>query len=275
MPTTALVLAILATAPTERVLTIHTPSGDIDERQAGLFEAHLRIELAKHQGLEVVRATAAESSALDEQCVEKPACLARLAQGVGADIVVFVRTARLGGDSIVTMKRLRILTGEIEQTSTRSIEGGKGGEMLVALGPMVTELFPGRMVVSGAQTGVTRDDALRWSPPPVKPWMFWTGVGATAVSAGCIGIFAYKSHEAKQRWDDTVNGSAPGNVPGEVLVDAGGDAERWARRTNIAIGTTIGLGVGTAILGYFTDWNEGRDVQLMVGPGGAGVQGRF
>lgn len=276
MPTTALVLAILATAPAERVLAVHTPSGEINERQAGLFEAHLRIELSKHQGLEVIRAApAADKSALDEKCVEKPTCLAQLAKGVGADIVVFARTARLEGDSVVTMKRLRILTGEIEQTSTRSIEGGKGGEMLVALGPMVSELFPDRPIISGAQTGVTRDDAMRWTPPPVKPWMFWTGVGATAASAVCIGIFAYKKSDTERQWNDTVNAGTPGGVPGDTLVDIGNSAERWKDRTNIAIGTTIGLGITTAILGYFTDWDQKRDVQLMAGPSGAGFQTSF
>ncbi len=274
MAPTALLLAVLAIAPAERVLAVHTPSGDIDARQAGLFEAHLRIELSKHQGLEVVRAAPAESP-MDAQCAEKPTCLAQLAKGVGADIVVFARTARLQGDSVVTMKRLRILTGEIEQTATRSIEGGNGGEMLVALGPMVAELFPERPIVSGAQTGVTRDDALRWSPPPVKPWMFWTGVGATAASAACIGFFAYKKSDSERQWNDTVNAGTPGGVPGDTLVDIGNSAQRWRDRTNIAIGTTIGLGITTAILGYFTDWDRARDTQLLVGPGGAGVQTTF
>ncbi len=273
MGTAALLFAVLATAPAERVLAIHTPSGDISSRQAGLFEAHLRIELSKHQGLEVVRPTPQEQGPEDKQCVEKPECLASLAKGVGAEIVVFARTARLAGDSVVTMKRLRILTGEIEQTTTRSLVGGDGQEMLIAIGPMVAELFPDRPIISGAMTGVTRDDVLRWTPPPVKPWMFWTAVGATAVSASCIAIFAIQKSKAEDDFQELLLQGGP--VGGVELREVTDRAERWKDRTNVAIGTTIGLGVTTAILGYFTDWNRERDTELLLGPNGAGVRTTF
>ncbi|HSI06039.1 MAG: hypothetical protein ACAI38_05775 [Myxococcota bacterium] len=275
MATAVLLFAVLATAPAERVLAVHTPSGDITPRQAGLFEAHLRIELSKHQGVEVVRHSGSETSPTDASCVEKPTCLAQLAKGVGADIVVFARTARLAGDSVVTMKRLRILTGEIEQTSTRSIQGGDGQQMLIAIGPMVTELFPERPIISGAMTGVTRDDVVRWTPPPVKPWMFWTALGATAASGGVAIFCVLKQSDAERQWNDTVNAGGPGGVPGDTLVDIGQTAERWKDRSNIAIGTTIGLGVTTAILAYFTDWNRERDTELLLGPTSAGFRTSF
>ncbi len=275
MAIAVLLVAVLATPPAERVLVVHTPSGDITARQAGLFEAHLRIELSKHQGLEVARKAPSETSTNDASCVEMPTCLAQLAKGVGADIVVFARTARLAGDSVVTMKRLRILTGEIEQTSTRSIEGGDGQQMLIAIGPMVTELFPERPIISGAMTGVTRDDVVRWTPPPVKPWMFWTAAGATAVSAGCLAFFVIKNNQAEDQWNDVVNAGDPAGVPGDVLVKIGDDAKRWNDRANVAIGTTIGLGVTTAILGYFTDWGRERDTALLFGPNGAGLKTSF
>ena len=275
MATAVLLFAVLATAPAERVLAIHTPSGDITPRQAALFEAHLRIELSKHEGLEVVRRNDAERSPEDASCVEKPTCLSQLAKGVGADIVVFARTARLAGDSVVTMKRLRILTGEIEQTSTRSIQGGDGQQMLIAMGPMVTELFPDRPIISGAMTGVTREDVVRWSPPPVKPWMFWTALGTTAASGGVAIFCAIRQSEKERQWNDTVNAGAPGGVPGDTLVDISQSAERWKDRTNIAIGATIGLGVTTAILAYFTDWHRDRDTELLLGPNGAGLKTSF
>jgi hypothetical protein len=272
MATAALFAVIVLAAPTERVLAIHTPSGDISARQAGLFEAHLRLELAKHQGLEVVRRTPGDAETPDSSCVEKPTCLTQLAKGVGADIVVFARTARLQNDSVVTMKRLRIVTGEIEQTTTRSLSGGDGQEMLIALGPMVAELFPDRPIVSGNMTGVTRDDVVRWTPPPVKPWMFWTAAGATVAGAACIAVFAIQKSNAESDFRELTQQDV---VAGLALKDAADRANAWKNRTNVAIGATAGLAITTAILGYFTDWDRGRDTELLVGPTGGALRTSF
>lgn len=265
-------LALLAVPPPERVLIIHTPSGDITPRQAGLFEAHLRLEIEKRVGLTVVQRAPQDEGTDDASCVEKPTCLAQLAKGLGADIVVFARTARIAGDSVVTMKRLRILTGEIEQTTTRSLTGGDGQEMLAAIGAMTAQLFPERSTVDGALIGVANSDVVRWTPPPVKPWMFWTGVGATAAGVACVVVFSVQKSNAEQDFRDLTNQQV---VAGIELRDAIDRANSARNHANIAIGATAGLAVTTAILGYFTDWHRERDTELLVGPTGAGVRTTF
>lgn len=257
---TPIVLATLlvAQAAPERVLLIHTPSGAITERQSKLYRAHLKLELAKHADLRL--AEGALPTGDQTECVREPNCLAQLASSTGADTVLFARTARLGSDSVVTMKRLRLGSGEIEQTTTRQVSGSNGEEMLAEIGPMVTEIFPQQALREGVREGVVRDDVRRWAPPPLKPWVFWTGAGATAISGALIAVFAVQKHNAESDFQDLLNGPV---VDGTALVEASQRARSASHRTNATIGITAGLAVTTAIVAYFTDWNTARDKPLL------------
>ena len=256
----ALLLTLVVTqTEAERVLVIHTPSGAITERQSKLYQAHLRLELAKHDG--VMLAQGSLPAGNQDECVKEPTCLAQLASSTGADTVVFARTARLGEDSVVTMKRLRIASGVIEQTATRQLEGGNGEEMLTAIGPMVTELFPREALRTGTSEGVSREHVVRWSPPPLKPWVFWTSAGATVVSGALIGVFAAQKADAQNDFDDAIQSGAV--VNGARLREIQDRAENAATRTNVFIGVTAGLAATTAIIAYFTDWHADRDSVLL------------
>lgn len=257
---TPILFAILfiAQAAPERILVIHTPSGAITERQSKLYRAHLKLELIKRDGLRLAEGSMPAGD--PAECAREPNCLAQLASATGADTVVFARTARLGGDSVMTMKRLRLGSGEIEQTATRQVAGSNGQEMLSEIGPMVAEIFPQQPLREGVTEGVVRDDVLRWEPPPLKPWVFWTSAGATVVSGALIGVFAVQKSNAESDFDALLNRPV---VDGTALVDAGERASSASRRTNAMIGVTAGLAVTTAIVAYFTDWHAARDKPLL------------
>jgi hypothetical protein len=96
----------------------------------------------------------------------------------------------------------------------------------------------------------------------VRPWVFWTGAGATAVSGALIGVFAVQKHNAVNDFHRDIAAAAP-SVVGSTLVADQQRAQSAAHHVNIMIGVTAGLAATTAILAYFTDWHSARDAALL------------
>src|SRR5688572_13992362 len=96
-----------------KVLVYDIEPGGMSDRQADLFEAALRSEIGKLEGVELV--THPPEEAGGPGCVEQTqSCLARLASALGADVVVVGQTARMGASRVLTLKRMRIQDGAIE-----------------------------------------------------------------------------------------------------------------------------------------------------------------
>lgn len=105
------------------------------------------------------------------------------------------------------------------------------------------------------------------SPPPVPRWAFFSSLGAT-VALGAV--TAWSGVDAKNGVDAFESAARSASSPGinsgasptpeqlaQSLLDEGRQKER---RTNILIGVTAGMAVGTAVLGVFTNWKgESRD----------------
>jgi len=150
-------------------------------------------------------------------------------------------------------------------------------------------------VVQGA-AGTTKELTLAAPasppPPPIPRWAFYSSLGAT-VALGAVtvwsgidannGVSAYESAARSASSPGINNGTSPNpQQQAESLLEEGRQKER---RTNILIGVTAGMAVGTAVLGVFTNWKgESRDaaskrIEPLIGvtsKGGAlTIKGRF
>ncbi len=181
-----------------------------------------------------------------------------------------------------------------DRSLSKQVEASKGtsGELdfqaPAAATPGSTDAAPG-----GAQAATgdkPAEDSVQQKSGPLPPAVFWVGVGLTAVVGGITvwsGI-------------DTQNNPGPDKVRSEcqanaadcqTLYNQGVDKQH---RTNILIGSTAVLGVGTAVIGAFlTDWSgkkkaepaaeaakqdRGFSIQPWVSVGGGasvGALGRF
>ena len=150
-------------------------------------------------------------------------------------------------------------------------------------------------MVQGA-AGTTRELTLAAPasppPPPIPRWAFYSSLGAT-VALGAVtvwsgidannGVSAYEAAARSASSPGINNGTSPTpQQQAESLLEEGRQKER---RTNILIGVTAGMAVGTAVLGVFTNWKgESRDavsrrIEPLIGvtsKGGAlTIKGRF
>ena len=105
------------------------------------------------------------------------------------------------------------------------------------------------------------------SAPPVPRWAFFSSLGAT-VALGAVtvwsgidannGVSAFESAARSASSPGINSGASPTpEQQAQSLLEEGRQKER---RTNILIGVTAGMAVGTAVLGVFTNWKgESRD----------------
>jgi tetratricopeptide (TPR) repeat protein len=142
----------------------------------------------------------------------------------------------------------------------------------------------------GDELSVTFREPLPPPPPPVPRAAFFSSLGAT-VALGAVtiwsGIDANRGVEAYESAARTASSpginSATSPTPAETAEALLDEGQQKERRTNILIGVTAGMAVGTAVLGVFTNWkNESRTarrIEPSVGVarqgGGLSVRGTF
>ncbi len=263
-----------ATEPSEQGLVrvaLYRVEGEPSPRRARLLREGLLRELHKLDGIEASDALGRSSSATEEiSCPQKQrTCLARLAAALGADEVVKAAVATIGDSRVLTLQRVRLADAEVVQAATRRLKDDGGEGLMLVLGATVAELFPDHGLKGGTKRGVELALASRWSPPPIRPWLFWSGVVATGAAAATAVVF---SVSAKQAQDDYNAYARGGNsrtaISGHDLVAKGQVAKRRATITNVAWIGTAALAVGTAVLGLFTDWGKDPDWTVVPGDGG-------
>lgn len=146
---------------------------------------------------------------------------------------------------------------------------------------------------TGAQSSTSEqpaEDGAKSKSGPLPPAVFWVGVGLTAVAGG-ITIWSGLDTQSNPGADKVKSECQAGASDCQTLYNQGVDKQH---RTNILIGTTAVLGVGTAVIGAFlTDWSgkkkaepaaeaakreRGFSIQPWVSVGGGasvGALGRF
>ena len=106
------------------------------------------------------------------------------------------------------------------------------------------------------------------APPPktargITPMFVHVGVALTVVAGGVAVWSGLDTAAARRDWD---------RAPTQQKLDAG---RTKMTRTNVLLGTTVGLGVLTAVTAIFVvDWRAG-DTKVTFGPTSASIEGTF
>ena len=245
-------------------------SSDMSERQRLLLARALRTELGKRRGVRVTREPSRGAADVAGCSTEesRPPCLVRLARQLGVDEVVMVGSAAVGASRVLTLKRLHVIDGRVVGAVTRRLTGGASEAYLWILDDALAELFSDRPLAAGSLGGVAPALVDRWDPPPLRPWLFWTGVGVTGVGVVMTVAFAAVVQERSDAFRALAGSGQV--VSGSELVALEREAHRWSTATNVTLGLTLGAAVSTAICAFFTDWgSDGIGIALL--PHGAGV----
>ena len=164
------------------------------------------------------------------------------------------------------------------------VKGDKGREQVLSLRP--AEMLP--PIASGATSAIATSSAPPPPPPPppsggLPPYVFYAGLGVTAVLTG---VTIWSGLDTKNNPGRDKVETACVNL-GESCPEYQDGLDRQ-RRTNILLGTTIGVAAVTGVLAAFTSWGGGTEgeannkasarVQPSVGWAGGlqlGATGRF
>jgi hypothetical protein len=261
--------AAQATAPA-RVLVYELETEGMEPRRALLLNAALRAEIAKTDGVTLVNLP--EAGAESDRCIEPAAsCLVRLAQALGAEVVVFGNATALGASKVLVLKSLRIQDGAIEGTVTRRLTGAEGEEYLLTLGDAVGELFAARGMRSDAVRGVPYPVVRRWTPPPLPPAVPIAGAGLTLAGAvfSLVSWAQYRSAVEDANAYAQLGLSQP--IEGRELVDKQERAKELQTRTRLGGAVTAGVALGTVLTYFFTDWDNDDEALRLLGPSGDGT----
>jgi len=109
------------------------------------------------------------------------------------------------------------------------------------------------------------------SGKPLSPSIFYVGVGATVLLGGVTAWSGLDTNKARDDYDAN---------PTQSGLD---DGRSKQSRTNLLLGATAAVGVGTAVIGlFFTDFGGKKappsapeEMGLLLGPGFVGARGRF
>lgn len=183
-------------------------------------------------------------------------CLAEIAEALGADALVTGSLVAVDTTVQVAWKRIEPASASVTQTYTNTLQSGGGEEVLAAVGPAVEVLFPDLPLRQGAERGVAPEVALRLNPPPVVPWITWTGVGVTgalAIATTAAGVVWWQNDVSLRQ---TYSAGKVSPVPAEQVVAQQASVQTANAAFWVIAGATGASAIVTGMLVPFTDWNH-------------------
>lgn len=265
---TAIAFAALLVAPAQpppqRIALYDLESTTVDPTLARVVTDALAAELRKLEGLTVVgmdeiRAMMAMEAEKQLMGCSDDSCLAEIAEALGVDGIVIGNLAAVGDETIFGLKRIDQRAAKTVGQYTQRLTAATGEECLAVVGPAIEQLFPERGLLPGQTRGVAPELALRLNPPPLDPWVFYTGAavtgGALLVGLGAAAVNAAAWGVAASSTDASVTGAA---VDGGELAGTIGLVRGSFWGTVAAGAAMIVLGSATGVAALFTDWHGYR-----------------
>jgi hypothetical protein len=223
----------------------------------------LNDEVQKHMGLTVIRprdlpdgdgeglsTTNSLNACPDDQC------LSEVVEKHQLDLIL--RGHLIATDDVGTLALTLIDVKKVQlQASFQGrVSPPTGRTFLEAVPAAVATLFPDHPLRADKTVGVDPLLLATMDPPPLAPWVFWTGVGSTALLAGGTAtafVFAQLwANEYRALVEDSAqNGTV---IDGAQLNALGQNAQQAAQIATIAGLATILVGAATATTIPFTDW---------------------
>ncbi len=259
-------VAAVAEAPAKprlftRIAVYQVKQVGLDDRLAVVLTASLAAELRKLKGASVVGLDEVQQMIqleAEKQATGCPdeSCLAEIAAALGVDVLVTAEIAAVGDARFITIKRIDQREARVAGQINQRLADEGGEEFLGVVGPAVEALFADFVLKPGAARGVAPQLAVRLNPPPLDPWIFWSGVsltGASVVGTGVVGAVLFRTFSDFDRLR-----SAP-SAPGSELKALQRDTAQWSNATLVGGGVSAGLAVVTAASAVFVDWQGYRD----------------
>lgn len=182
-------------------------------------------------------------------------CLSEIADSLGVDQIVIGSLARVGEESIFSLRLLDQREAEALGQVNQRLAGAGGEEFLAMVGPAVSQLFGDRPLREGQSEGVAPELALRVNPPPLPPWVFW----ATAATSGALVVAAGATLVINtvlwSQVSDRQEQARKTPVPGDELVALRSQNDLAAVTTIALVGTSALVGATAGALTLFTDWH--------------------
>ena len=250
-----------AALPVLRVAVYNFSRSDVDEHVSTVLTIALTNELRKLDRVSVIGMDEVRTM-LDLEAQKQLAgcaadsCLSEIAEALGADVVVTGSLARVGDNTYFAIKKIEQRTATVAGQFTRKLNAAGGEEFLAMVGPSVAELFAERALRAGQVRGVPKSIAARLVPPPVAPWMFWTGVVASGLGAAATATSALVLADRYLAFDTLRKGSS---AKGGDVLEARSSAESWALTAAVAGGITGAATLVTGVSFFFVDWGDELD----------------
>lgn len=255
--------------------------GDVAERTVNIVSEALLSEIRKleHTGVigmrEIGEMLSFEAQRQLLGCDDQ-SCIEEIGGALGVDEIVTGGIGRLGGTSMLTIRRPNVIEARVVGSFTRRVEAKDGEELLTLIGEAVETLYPGVPVKEGRMRGASIEAAKRLNPPPLPKWVFFTTAGAAAASLLASGAFGYAQWQASEDYRAAGDRSIDQPVSG-VELRAIEERSAWnARARDISFLVGGGLVVAAVVEAFFTDWQgygaiDGSTPSLVVVPTGNGI----
>jgi hypothetical protein len=245
----------------QRVAVYELRASGIDPRVARITTGSIVAELRKLEGITVIGLDEVQAM-LDFEAQKQLAgctdesCLADIAEALGADIIVVGDLAAVGEEHLFGLRRVDQRNARVAGQVNQRLRPENGEEFLAVVGPAVEALFPELPLKRGRSRGVAPELAVRLNPPPLEPWVFWSGVGvagvATAVAGGASTVWLV----AEQDRTDVIDA---GIAKGDQLNALTARADTAFVSTVIAWSAAGVAVLATAASAGFVDWNGYRN----------------
>jgi hypothetical protein len=209
-------------------------------------------------GMDEVRAMLSHEVQKQLLGCSKESCLSEIADALGVDVLVIGSLSRTGDENIFGMRRLDEKEGKVTGSVVRRFAAANGEEFLAAIGPGVAELFKDVPLRAGEKRGVDKELALRLNPPPLAPWVFWSGVGVTGAVAATATVFGALSAAAAADHAAYLKLGQTADINLAFLEEKRSAANDDAVVAYCFLGGAAVAAAGTAVSGLFTDfWGYG------------------
>ncbi|MDP2343153.1 MAG: hypothetical protein Q8O67_19505 [Deltaproteobacteria bacterium] len=241
-----------------------TQSG-LEDRVAQVATASVTSELRKLSGASVIgmdEVRAMLDLEAQKQLIgcDDESCLAEISAALGVDVVVTGGLAAVGGEHFFTLKRIQQKDATVGGQVSEHLTPGNGEEFLGVVGPAVAALFPELPLKPGRVRGVSPELLVRLNPPPLPPWVFWTGVGVTGVGVVGTGVATLALAGRYQEFDRVRNEE---KAAGTVVLPLQREVIGWSIGSAVGGGVTVVLALTTLASAGFVDWvDAGGDITV-------------
>ena len=250
-----------------RIAVYQVAHAGIDDRVATVVTDSVVAELRKLEktsvvGMDEIKAMLDLEAQKQLAGCSDASCIAEIADSLGVDGVVIGNVAVVGAGMAFGLKHIDQHSAQTLAQSTRRIDSLDPADVLAAIGPEVQELFPDVPLKPGMTRGVAAEVALRIHPPPLKPWVFWslTGVSAVALASGAAFTtwngLAYQAADARSR--ASVKGP---DADGLALQGDIANVRTSFAGLTVAYGAAAVVGVGAGVSLLFVDWSGAGDAE--------------